>query len=224
MGEPSHGDVTDAPTTLMPDLPTGNGASPIHTAEFAWEDWWDANTGFLLATYALTGEDAYVLADVTKDDIPALLTLFAYRGLFDRGVYEIVMRNLRGLGSASVVPILAQMVEGKYKFKEGQKSPTINKPDYEWLALRRSATSVAKTPVMPLPQFSFATSQSYPKLHSRQTVNASSRARWRTATRRSATGHALRSVRWARRSTSRSCTKSCSRIAASTSRLPLPKP
>ncbi len=123
-------------TTIAPTLisnPFNNASDIIPTEEFAWEDWWEQNLGYLLAEYPATKEKDYATS-LRPDDVPRLLVLLAYRGLFDKGIHQVAINGLRELGPGAVDMLIA-IAKGDYKFpKEFTKASVLQQRDYAPLA------------------------------------------------------------------------------------------
>ncbi|MFA4986937.1 MAG: HEAT repeat domain-containing protein [Candidatus Brocadiia bacterium] len=104
------------------------------TSYFGWEDWWKANNSYFL--HMFTSEDkVYVSTLDPQKDVPRLLTMFCYRGLFDKGVQGIAVNAMRGIGD-NAVDILISIVEEKYKFEKDVKHSRFNVSQYEEAAIR----------------------------------------------------------------------------------------
>ncbi len=140
--QPSQGGQTPgasggAPSTMapLPSLPGQGNNSPIIVHQFGWEDWWSQNTSGFLTSYEAVKTEDYVKTNLTIADVPRLITLYAYRGLFEDGITEIATMNLQGIGGAE--ELVGQIALGKYSYKKGDTAPSIgNKKDYEYLAVR----------------------------------------------------------------------------------------
>jgi len=127
------GGASTAPPSLAISNPFGNSAVPVE-AEFAWEDWWSQNVGYLLADYSKQEGKSYATL-LKRDDVAKLLVLLDYRGIFDEGIHKMAIKGLSELGSAAVDDLI-KIADGKYKFPKGAKASFLNKRDYEVLAVR----------------------------------------------------------------------------------------
>ncbi|MFA4986242.1 MAG: HEAT repeat domain-containing protein [Candidatus Brocadiia bacterium] len=121
--------ATSAPSSLL-FSPSGDF---LPTSYFAWEDWWTANNGYLL-NMSSSGEVVYVSSLDPKKDVPRLLTMFCYRGMFDKGIQEVAVSAIRGMGDIGV-DVLISIVEGKYKFDKDTKLSRFNADQYAEAAI-----------------------------------------------------------------------------------------
>ncbi|MFA4986243.1 MAG: HEAT repeat domain-containing protein [Candidatus Brocadiia bacterium] len=133
----SHSIVNSVPVTTT-NPPSNINFSPsaqiLPTSYFAWEDWWTANNAYLL-NVSSSGETLYVSTLDPKKDVPRLLTLFCYRGLFEKGIQEIAVTALRGMGD-NAVDTLISIVEGEFAFDKDTRQSRINTGQYEEAAIR----------------------------------------------------------------------------------------
>ncbi len=126
---------TAIPTTFITGLPgTLPGGLTFPEAEFMWEDWKTLNFGDLLVEYPSL-EDAQYITPLTIEDLPRLLTLLDYRGLYDKGIHKIALDNIKLLGKPAM-ELLIDFVLGKKQLNTSKCAKYLNKFQFRELAVR----------------------------------------------------------------------------------------
>ncbi len=117
----------------MPGYPSGyptpRGPN-VPIFEFDWMDWWQINVSYLMKTR----DDAlfYQEAEVTPDDVPAVLSLLDYSGVFYPVAREMALRCLEKLDEAGV-KALREIVAGR-RTPRDSVHPTISASKLRGLA------------------------------------------------------------------------------------------
>ncbi|MFA4986512.1 MAG: HEAT repeat domain-containing protein [Candidatus Brocadiia bacterium] len=122
-------------TSVTPAAPQTSALKDIvRMTYYGKEDWWNANNGHLLNVLP-SEERSYLTALDPQKDVPRLLTISVYRGLFDKGVQEIAFDALRGMGDKAV-DVLISIIDRKYTFAVDTKHPWLNEDQYADAAIR----------------------------------------------------------------------------------------